>query len=174
MLHVIRYDSVPFERARDHPRPPPPCRETPSNAHPTMTPSVDLRCYTSSTPHLHCPTFTLSQESAARGAGRALGVWGVLGVQPSAGMATGASVSAILVVGTAHNRMHLKICRSNAILALSVGPWRCSMRACAFPIPALHGGMRGCARMGPGKITSPPPTPVHLCTRCTPGSTCCV
>ena len=37
-LHTIRYGSVPFERARDHTHPPPPCREIPSNAHPIVTP----------------------------------------------------------------------------------------------------------------------------------------
>ena len=81
----------------------------------------------------------------------------MLGVQPRAGVATGASILAIIVVGTAHGRMHLKICRSHAILARSVGPWGCGMRAYAFPIAALHSGMCVvCVRVRK-KITFPPP-----------------
>ena len=35
--YALRYGSLPFERTRDHARPPPPYRETPSNAHPIVT-----------------------------------------------------------------------------------------------------------------------------------------
>ena len=69
----------------------------------------------------------------------------------------GRSISTILVVGLARCRMNLKICRSDAILARSVGPWRCSMRACAFRIAALPSGMRVVCVRGRGEITSAPP-----------------
>ena len=57
-------------------------------------------------------TFTLSYwqeslESAAEGVGWS---WGVMGVQTSAGGATGLSIPAVLVVGTAQIRMRLRIC----------------------------------------------------------------
>lgn len=94
-------------------------------------------------------------EGAARGAGWP---WGVVGVQLGAGATSDASIPAILVVGMVHVRMHAKICRLHAILGRSVGPWRCSMRAYAFPIAALHSGMRVvCVRVREN-ITSPPPS----------------
>jgi hypothetical protein len=97
--YALRYGSVPFERARDHARPPPPCREIPSNAHPIVTPryaSLAIPVYLSYT------TFTLSYsqvslESVLSGAGW---VWGVVGVQRSSGAATGAPIPAIFMVGT--------------------------------------------------------------------------
>ena len=79
-------------------------------------------------------------------------------MQLGAGATSDASIPAILVVGMVHVRMHAKICRLHAILGRSVGPWRCSMRAYAFPIAALHSGMRVvCVRVREN-ITSPPPT----------------
>ena len=53
--HTIRYGSAAFERARDHARLPPPCRETPIERSPRRDPSAALARYTSSTPHLHFP-----------------------------------------------------------------------------------------------------------------------
>ena len=118
--------------------------------------------YPSSAPrslYLSYITYTLSYsqvslEGAARGAGWSCGM---VGVQPSAGAATGASIPAILVVRTAHIRMHPKICRSHAILARSVEPWCCSMHAYAFCIAALHSGMRVVRVWVREKVTLAPP-----------------
>ena len=63
-------------------------------------------------------------------------------MQLSAGAATGGSILAVLVVGTAHIRVCLEMCRSDAILARSVGPWRCCMCVSDAQNRALHGGMR--------------------------------
>ena len=101
----------------------------------------------------------MSLEGAARGADWS---WGTVGVQPGAGAATGAPIPAIYVVGKVHIRMRLKICRSDAIFARSVGPWRCSMRASAFPIAALHSGMHVVCVWVREKVTFPPPTRSQL------------
>ena len=108
----------------------------------TLTPSWPLG--TPPSLYLSYTTFTLSYwqeslESAAEGVGWS---WGVMGVQTSAGGATGPSIPAVLVVGTAQIRMRLRICRSDAILARSVRPWQCIMRASSAQNRALHSGMR--------------------------------
>ena len=45
-----------------------------------------------------------------------------MSVQLNAGAAMGAPILATLLVGTVHIRIHLKIRRSSAFLACSVGP----------------------------------------------------
>ena len=85
--------------------------------------------------------------------------WGVVSVQPGAGATPEASIPAVFVVGMARFRMHPKISRSDAILGRSVGPWRYSMRANAFPIAALHSGMRVVCVWVREKITTAPPSP---------------
>jgi hypothetical protein len=121
--------------------------------------AAGLPRYTSPTPHLHYPIRRRAwraRREARAGRGRCWGYSRAL--RGGDGRVVPGSSPAVLGVGTAHIRMRLKLCRSNAILARSVGPWRCSMRAYAFRITALHSGMRVvCARVGE-KITTPPPT----------------
>ena len=69
--YAVRYGLLPFERAQDHARPPPPCRETPSNARPLVAP----RQPSLAIPLLyHIYTFLFAGELAERGERRGLAV----------------------------------------------------------------------------------------------------
>ena len=140
MRYALRYGCLPFERAQDHARTPPPCRETPSNARPIVTP----RQPSLAKPLLHhIYTFLFAGELGGRGerrvlavgaGGRAAGRRGGVGcVDPGRFCGRNGAIlhapSENLAVGCDFS-------------VLSVGSWRCSMRAYAFRIAALHSGMR--------------------------------
>ena len=89
----------------------------------------------------HIYTFLFAGELAERGERGGLAVW-------AAGRAAGrlgGDGRFVFVHFAGRNAAHSHAsekCRSDAILARSVGPWRCSMRASGALNRALHGGMR--------------------------------